>query len=362
MQTKKHSLTYLLEKYERHLSSVSLIGGFIFDNLTLRRIDTFIDQALIVLYLLVAAFAIAWLSRFEGRHIRGRWQSRWHTFTLIALQFVLGGLFSVFFIFYFRSATIAASWPFLIFLLGLLIGNEFLRNRYQVAFFRASVFFVALYSYLIFFIPIAAHRVGDDIFIASGILALGIFYFFAKLVFALAHDPTRAHRTALGLTALALFALINVFYFFNIIPPIPLALKDGFVAAALIKEPDGSYLIARERAPWYAAFERYPKIHAGPDGTLYVYSAIFAPTGLDADVVHEWQYLDAKSGDWQTSHRVQFAITGGANRGYRGYSLKYNITPGLWRVNIENKRGQLIGRVAFEVVSGTPSELVYETR
>lgn len=359
---KSFSLKHTIEKYERHISSVALIGGFIFDNLTLNRIDSLLDQLLIIVYLCVAGITVAWLSRYEGVNIRGKWHSRWHAFMLIALQFVLGGLFSAFFVFYFRSSTLSVSWPFLLMLAALLIGNEFLRKRYQVIIFRAIIFFIALFSYFIFLVPILAHRVGDDVFIGSGLVTLAVFYLFTKLFSWLAREQMRDRKFHIWTSIMVVYAVINVFYFFNIIPPIPLALKEGFFAQSLSRQSDGSYVITREDDPWYALFKSYPVVHAAADGTMYVYSAIFAPTQLRTEVVHEWQYFDTATGNWKTSHRVEFSILGGLDRGYRGFSLKYDIFPARWRVNIENERGQLIGRVKFEVVPGPSDRLEYQIR
>ena len=82
---------------------------------------------------------------------------------------------------------------------------------------------------------------------------------------------------------------------------------------------------------------------------MYVYTAIFAPSGISTNIVHEWQRHDETSGKWVTEHRLTFHITGGREGGYRGYSLKKDVTPGEWRVNVTTDYGQLIGRAPFRV-------------
>ncbi len=56
-----------------------------------------------------------------------------------------------------------------------------------------------------------------------------------------------------------------------------------------------------------------------------------------------------KNDEWITSDRTNYKISGGRDGGYRGYTLKKNIQPGLWRIDVETDREQLLGRVSFEI-------------
>jgi hypothetical protein len=49
-------------------------------------------------------------------------------------------------------------------------------------------------------------------------------------------------------------------------------------------------------------------------------------------------------------------ITGGREEGYRLYSLKQSVTPGLWRVKVMTISGQTLGKINFRVenASSTP--------
>ena len=64
---------------------------------------------------------------------------------------------------------------------------------------------------------------------------------------------------------------------------------------------------------------------------------------------HHWQFFDAKNDRWVSRSRIEFPITGGADGGYRGYSLKNNIEPGKWRVRVETVRGQVLGEERFRI-------------
>ena len=48
-------------------------------------------------------------------------------------------------------------------------------------------------------------------------------------------------------------------------------------------------------------------------------------------------------------NKLSFGIVGGRKEGYRGFSLSSNVSSGKWRVFVETKRGQVLGKVAFKV-------------
>ena len=79
-------------------------------------------------------------------------------------------------------------------------------------------------------------------------------------------------------------------------------------------------------------------------------SAVFAPAKLTESIFHEWAYFDETRRRWTPTDRLPFTVIGGRDLGYRGYSLKKNIFPGTWRVDVTTSRGQLIGRIIFNVV------------
>ncbi|MCF1193471.1 DUF2914 domain-containing protein, partial [Mangrovimonas sp. AS39] len=55
------------------------------------------------------------------------------------------------------------------------------------------------------------------------------------------------------------------------------------------------------------------------------------------------------SGKWVSGSKISFPIKGGRNEGYRGFSKKENVFSGKWRVDIETERGQVVGRVRFDI-------------
>ena len=141
-------------------------------------------------------------------------------------------------------------------------------------------------------------------------------------------------------------------YFTNVIPPLPLSLMSAGVFHNVERTENGMYSVLYEGQAWYETLKWYTAYHHNGGDRVYVYSAIFAPTGLGTKILHHWQYYDTVSGVWKTADKLEFPIYGGRSNGYRGYSFKTNITSGLWRVDVITERGQILGRVKFEVISG----------
>jgi len=119
-----------------------------------------------------------------------------------------------------------------------------------------------------------------------------------------------------------------------------------------------NFVVEEEKSGILDFFRLEKKVHVVPQGGLYAYSAIYSPSKLDINIVHEWQYRNPSTGEWITASRIPLHLAGGRPEGFRTYSEKSNLNPGNWRVNISTYRGQLIGRISFQVVSvSTPPEL-----
>ncbi len=340
---------------ERWLVYVYLTGGFVFDLIFFRRVDLFFENFAIISHLALGALAIIAVHIERGKH--GRFQGA-HAFLPLVMQFAIGGLFGKFVIFYAKSGTFVTSWPFLIILVALFVGNEFLRERYAVLNFRIALFFIALFSYCIFFVPVLSGAIGLTQFLESGLISLVIMLAVLLLLRFLAHDISgKQWASLIGIVAI-IYLAFNVLYFTKSIPPIPLALKDSGVYHTVKRMPDGSYIGQGETRPWLPIFPQ--TVHWDDNGTLYAWASIFAPTGLTTKIAHRWEYR-RDGGVWSTVGTVYMTISGGRDEGFRGYSAKRRLAAGRWRVDVETEGGQLIGRIPFLIIAtDTPPILVEE--
>jgi hypothetical protein len=382
MQTGARAWAAPFRRYERHLSAAGMVLGFAVDNFTFGRIDHPGPHIIFVAYLAVAAISIALAhalqaakdretARIAARDLRKsaneieiepraskalpepEQPSRLRAWLPAITQFALGGLWSGFLVFYWRSAAVAASWPFLLLLCAFLIGNEAFRRYHARLVFTSLLFYFALYSYAVFVVPVFTKSIGVAMFIASGMLAIALFFLFLGLLKSVGRQRYRQSRWKLIGGALAITTAMNVFYFTGILPPLPLALADAGVYEA-IRHTGITYVAQAENEPWTARLGlTHPMLHVAPGQKLVLYSAVFAPIKMTTRITHRWQWWDARTKHWSTQSVVSFTISGGREHGYRGYSIKSNLHPGNWRVNIDAEDGRLIGRVAFSVAAVT---------
>ncbi len=343
----------LIHWYERYVSPFALIAGFLLDNYVfLDRIDSLQSYILLTSYLAIAAAGIALIHLIETGRLKGALFLKAAPLVPVVIQFAFGGLFSGFLSVYSRSASVAVSWIFVLAIAALLIGNERFRKRYADFTFQMSVYFVTLFSFFIFFFPIIFHRIGSLVFVFSGAVSLAVIACLLYLMHRLVPEVVREARTRVARAIACIFVAFNVLYFTNAIPPLPLALKYAGVYHTVVRDGD-MYQLNAEPVPWYKKYLLYNTLYHRTAGeSAYVYTAIFAPSGLSTVIMHQWQHKNA-DGAWVTDSTIPFPIQGGRDGGYRGYSKKGALAPGTWRVNVLTQNGQIIGRVAFTVVDAS---------
>ncbi len=338
--SKLHTLKHWYEHYERRISVASLLLGFVVDSLTIDRVDNWQDNLWILANLLVAAVVILKLHRKVGD--TGFWLPN-------ILQFSFGALFGSFFIFYFKSTTISATWPFLAVLLFAMLFNEFFQKKYEKLAFQLSFLYFSIFSFTIFLTPLLVKKIGPEVFILSGFLGLFIIWVYLHILRAFVREKFLENRTHIWVFIVSIFAGVNLLYFTNLIPPIPLSLKDGGIYHGVEKSSAQNYIILEEVRDWKRFLTIYPKIHWVSGEALYAYTAVFAPGSITSDIIHNWQYKNEK-GEWVSVTRTPLYLSGGRSGGFRTYSEKMNFTPGLWRVDVETPSGQIVGRLSFEII------------
>ncbi len=338
-------------RYERHISSASLILGFVIDNLTLQRIDLLFENLVLLFYISVSVLGIVIFNLSKAGVLRINFLEKINFFIPVIIQFAFGGLFSGFVVFYSRSASLSASWPFLLILVGILITGELVKGFYSRISYQLTVFYLAILSYLIFVVPIVVGHMNSFVFVLSGLLSLLVFYGIYRFFELVLPEFFAVYKKGLISRVVFIFITVFVFYFTNILPPIPLSLKDGGVYHNVVRIPEG-YLLSGEEKSFFDRLKTTENFHLSPGGRVYFFSSVFAPTDLKVNIVHEWQYYDEINKRWITANTISFPIVGGNDGGYRGYSFKENVFDGKWRVNVKTSRGQIVGRVEFRIIYG----------
>ena len=344
-----------VKKYERPLSAVSMVAGFIFDNYYFDRVDHPATQIVLAAYLALAIVSIVLIHFVESDAEPPSLLVKGHPLLVIATQFALGGLWSAFLIFYGRSALAVTSWPFLVMLAAMLIGNEAFRQYHARLAFTLTLLFLAMFSYTIFVVPVFTGTMGRPTFVFSGMLAVGAFVLVLFALRTVGRERLLKAWRGIVLGSAGVLAVINLFYFTNVLPPLPLALSYAGVFHSVVKDGDSYRALAEPRSAndWYGFVGAVPIMRVRTGESLSVYSAVFAPIQLKTNVVHVWRRYDETARMWRTESTVRFPIVGGREGGYRAYSIKSTPASGRWRVDIETAEGLLIGRVPFSVRPGS---------
>ena len=119
---------------------------------------------------------------------------------------------------------------------------------------------------------------------------------------------------------------------------------------AITKDNFGNYTATFEQENLLDFFTLYKDFHAGPNDSVYIYSAIFSPPAFTTKVIDAWQYYDQTANKWTDEDKVELVVTGGRDGGFRTWSVKNGLAYGRWRVNVETETGQIIGTIRFNLV------------
>lgn len=353
------------------LPVVFFFAGVTYDTVTLTRIDRLLDNLILLLYLSLLGLLIVLTGRADiGRNGSveasvGSWDAanlvvRSRPYYPMAIQFLLGGLFSAYTIFYSQSASLTTTAVFFFVLVAFLVANELLRDRLSSLRLLVSLYALVTFSFFTFFLPVLTGFMNTAVFLLGAVLSVVVTLRVVELVYQGAPTRSRHEIRLTGLPAIALIGVLVGFYFLKWIPPVPLSMKFG-AAYHKIAKVDDVYQLSFEKGAWYQFWKRSDDPFRGED-PAYCFTAVFAPVDLHTTIYHRWQYRDARgrsARNFSMTDRIPITIAGGRERGYRGYTVKQRLIPGDWRVDVETEEGRVIGRVSFRVEErvGEPPEL-----
>ncbi len=352
MDIRSTKLFKFWQRYEHHLNVAAVIVGFCFDLIIAKRPDSVFNNTLLLSYLFVAGAFIIILNLRETRRKEGT--SAEPFVLLLVLQFCFGGLASNLLILYGHSGTLTGSAIFIGLLVCVIFGNEYFRDRYTLLRFNIAVYYFLLLTYTTVAVPtFLTHSIGTLTFLLSCLISLVyIAGFLAVLFYTVLRGVGRKQLFEVSFMVGLIVVVFVTFYFLNVIPPVPLSLRDIGVYHSVLKRQDGSYVAVYEPAPWWAFWQATSGTYTlGQGSSAFCYSSVFAPSALEAPIYHRWEFKAANG--WETYSRVAFPISGGRDDGYRGFSVKTALAAGQWRCDVETAQGSLIGRVGFTVVQGS---------
>jgi len=327
---------------KKSMEGIPMAAGFLLDVFTLGRIDQLWSLGLQVIYIALI-FIFLWMEQIpvERRKVVFFW--KYYDFLL---QFCYGGLLSAYSIFYFKSASSLLVVLFAAILFLLMVVNEskrFHAMKFPIRYVLASL---CLVSFMVYLLPILFHWMNWFTFILSSAASLFLYLQFV--------DKTHRGQTwkdqpkrKRGLWGAAIPVLFVVMYIFKLIPPVPLSCSEIGIYHNVIKT-EGTYTLQYTR-PWWRFWELGDQTFDKREGDkVYVFTSVFAPSGLEHKIQIRWEKHDSTNG-WQTTDVIPMPIKGGRDEGYRGFAYKQNVSDGKWRVRIETEEGRELRRLKFKI-------------
>jgi hypothetical protein len=331
------SLKLRYARNERAVSVAFFVAGFVFDIVTVGRIDAWPTIAQQAAYLGVIGFALAQMALEEGRPPR---EGRWFRWRGAIVHFLLGALLSLYTIFFFKSSSLAVSFGFLAVLVALLFANESERFKALGLHVKFALLALCLLSFAAAMLPIGVGSIGLAVFLASMLAGA------APLAWLGWRLRGRGGRqkilVPLGLVVVAFLAA----YLFRVIPPVPLSIPFIGIYHGVERTPEG-FRLAHERAWWRFWHNGDQRFAAQPGDRVYVFFRVFSPARFSDQVLLRWHRRGA--GGWALQDTIPIRIVGGREEGFRGFGFKGNYEPGEWKIQVETTDGREIGRIYFEL-------------
>jgi len=323
-----------------------LFLGFWLDYFTFTNIQINITLGLLLAYWFIAGVSIVFILLYDAgklseklRYIR--------LFSPLLIQLTFGAMLGGPFVFYWFSGSFWVSWPLILLVLGLMVSNEVFRHHFLKPKIQISIYFYITISLFSLVLPFIFHSLSPWLFVIAGLLSLIFIFLFILLLSSFRYEIKQQWKFFV-LWISIIFLCFNFLYFTNIIPPIPLSIKEARVYHN-VQRSGGSYILKGETETFWQKLVPGQTLHLSPDERAYVYTAIFAPTELNTKILHEWQYYDGQKKAWVTRDNLSFNLVGGRKQGFRGYSWKSALTPGEWRIFVKTERGQTLGRIKFKI-------------
>lgn len=341
----KDTIVVFITTYERFLMPATLLGGVFVDFITFTNISVRSAIMMLCAHLLLTAIVILLLNIRDDS--KNALLQKLDPFLPYVFQFSIGALLSASFVFYWFSGTLSVSWPFMILLAFLMLANESFRHYFEYIPAQVGVYFFACFSVSAIGLTFLLNSLSVWVFVMS--VAVGFIAAFVLLVcIARIQSKKIAYNDASVVVLFIAVCGMGLLYFSNLIPPIPLAIRDAGIAHSVTRV-DRAYRLVSEVQPWWYSLIPGDIIHVKPGGKVYAFVSVFAPADLSVPIYHHWEYFNATEKQWESVNRVAYTIWGGRTDGYRGYSYTSHPRNGKWRVRIETERGQVLGQINLRI-------------
>lgn len=343
----KQKISDYYEKHETKVDIAFFLGGFVFDVFTLSKIDDPLAILQQVAYLFVIGLILYYEFLFSCQLFQPgpRLQKVWN-YRQLAVHFLLGSLLSVYSLFFLKSASFFSSLSFVLVIMVLMVLNELKSVQQSEVNIKVGLYIICVFSFFSMMVPVVLGFVGILPFLLAMALTGAFIYGVYRLLRRQVQDEKiLLRKMVIPGSTVVLMSL--VFYLVGWIPPVPLSVENMGIYHN-IEKTNGAYILSHEK-PWWKFWQTGDQtFRAAPGDKVYFFASVFSPGRFKDSVYVHWYFHDPRQG-WKSTDRIPMQVTGGREKGFRGYAIKQNYSPGDWRVSVETTDRREIGRIYFSV-------------
>ncbi|MCE9666240.1 DUF2914 domain-containing protein [Myxococcus stipitatus] len=346
-------------RHEKWEMAAFFFGGFLYDIVSLSRIDDTLTMVQSFAYLLILASLLLLEQRYpEGTEPPSLLAKVWR-WREDAVHFFFGSLLSVFMLLLFKSTSGVLPYLFVVALFALLVANELPRFRQMGPVVRVSLLSLCVTMYFACLLPVVFGRIGLWVFLLAVGLGCASIFGLMRLMERWRPDLEYLVRKV-AVPGFGVQAALLGCYLLGVVPPIPLAVQYSGIYHDVKRVSPGVYqLTSVDDSIWYKPWTWFgPDFVIRPGDKPYYFFRIFAPKNFAPYKVRVRWYYDHPEKGWTTNGSGFMAnvSSNGTDGGYRYYATTSNLKPGHWRVVLETEDGHEINRLSFTAGADTRSE------
>jgi hypothetical protein len=249
------------------------VGGFLLDLVTLGRVDDVFNVITFSFYLLLSLVSLYLIIRSEDeKPIRSdkRLIKLYLQYNNEIFHYCQGALLSAFTLIFFKSASLSASFLFLMIFALVLLANEVPFLQQQKLLTKTFLAHLTLLSFCVVYIPILIGFINFYVTISALVLYIGLICVLTSLL-----NKTGTSETLVmpfifkqGLIMAATFLLLRLV---NIVPPVPLSLQSAGIYHSVTKDYP-KYILKHEKAWWKFWHRGDQSFTARPDDKLFFFT------------------------------------------------------------------------------------------
>ena len=397
MKNKINNLIDIIKTNFKHVITAFFFIGFIIDSIYLPDYLSPWSRYLGAIYIFVATLAV--IAKNNTKIISPLYslsQSKYKdTVSMIIdliIAYAIGSTLSFVFIYYYRSVQVVAMWPILIGLIALMCINEFVKSAIKRSLIEISLLIFCIYLYLIYVFPFLFYALSSYILWVSIIFALLINMAIARILlydrqveknlntkskieYLTFKSDTEINNFGYKLLIVNIFIplFILILYMTNNLPAVPITLKNiqvyndvkrdvvknnsNYTYSIYNKDCERNSNLIIDKNDYATRLKELffsKKIYVNCKDTssrVAAYTAVYMPGFFYKNnlISHVWMHYSTSSRSWTEIKRRDFAIVGGRDNGYRGFTYIDNPMIGDWKLRVINNDGRLIGEYKFEI-------------